>query len=103
MRIGRHIEVGARHREVGLVGAEQREAFGRPGGRDRREPDRASLLREGLRQRLDQLLVVAVRRADRDAQDFRPQGKVKRARRGDEDEYSGKQDEKRKPISLLAS
>ena len=102
LRIARHVEIAARHREVGLVGAEQREAFGRPAGRDRREPDRHALLREGLRQGLDQLLVVAVGRADRDAQGFRPQGEVKRGRSGNENKYSCNQDEKRKPIPLFA-
>ena len=44
-----------------------------PFGGDRREPNRAAVAGKGLRQRLDQLLVVASGRADRDPQGDRPQ------------------------------
>jgi len=71
--VGRHIEVAARHREVGFIRAQQRETLGRSIGRDRDEPDRGALLRKGLGQRLNKLLIVAARRADRDAQGLRPQ------------------------------
>jgi len=100
--VGRHIEVAARHGEVGFVRAQQREALGRSIGRDRGEPDRAALSGEALRQRLNEPLIVAVRRANRDPQGLRPQRIIKRARRGHEHEYSDKQDQKREPLSLLA-
>ena len=71
--IGRHFQIAARNREVGLLRRQQRDAFGRALGRDRLQPDRAAVAGKGLRQRLHQFLVVASGRADRDPQGHRPQ------------------------------
>ena len=74
--IRRHVEVAARHREIGLAGSQQRDAFGRAFGRDRRQPDRTALAGKGLRQRLDQFLVVAAGRSDGNPQGDRPQRRI---------------------------
>ena len=95
MGIGRHVEVTARHREIGFVCAEPRKAIGGAVGRDHRKPDRAFVPGESLRQGLDQLLVVTAGRPNGDAQHFRAKRKIERACGGDENEDAGKQDEER--------
>ena len=57
--IGRQVQIAARDRKVGLAGREQRDAFAGAFRRDRRQPHRAAVARKGLRQHLDQFLVVA--------------------------------------------
>ena len=93
--IGRHVEIAARHREIGFGRGQQRKALGRAIGRDRGKPDRVVLPGEGLRQQLNELLIVASRRAHRDAQGLRPQREIQSACGRDENKYPGKQDEQR--------
>jgi len=55
-----------------------------------------------VRQRLDQLLVVASGRADRNPQGDRPQNQVQRARRRAEKENAGGQNQQRVAFSASA-
>ena len=68
-----HLLVGARDREIGLAGAEQRNAVDRSGGGDHGEPDLVSVPAKGLRQRFDELQVIASRRAYGNSQGGWPQ------------------------------
>ena len=94
------VQIAARDRKVGLAGREQRDAFGRAFGRDRRQPHRAAVAGKGLRQRLDQFLVVAAGRADRDPQGDRLQDVIKRAGGDAEQENAGSQHQQRIVLRL---
>ena len=98
--IGRQVQVAARHRKIGLAGAEQRDALVALLGRDRRQPDRAALARKGLRHRLDQFLVLAAGRPDRNSQRRRPQHVIQRARGDAEHEHARGEDQKRIVLAL---
>ena len=98
--IRRQVQVAARYRKIGLAGAEQRDALLRPLGRDRQQPHRAALARKGLRHQLDQLLVLAAGRPDRNSQRRRPQYVIQRARGEAERQHARGEDQKRVVLSL---
>ena len=93
-------EIAARDREVGFAGREQRDAFHRALGRNRRQPDRTAVAREVLRQRLDQFLVFAAGRSDRDPQRDRTQRVVEGACGEAEQENAGREDQQRIVLAL---
>ena len=68
-----HLLIRARDRKIGIARGEHRNRVHRARGRDHGKPHRGSLLREMLRQSLDQLLVAASRWPDGDPQGGRPQ------------------------------
>ena len=90
MGIGRHIQIAARYSEIGLGCGQQRKTLRRAIRRDGGKPDRTSLPGKGLRQRLDQFLIVASRGAYCNTQGLRPQGEIEGAGRRDENKYSSK-------------
>jgi hypothetical protein len=61
-RVGRHLQVAPGNGEVGLGRLEKGNALGGPLGCDGHQTDRAAFLGKGLRQRLDQFLVIAASR-----------------------------------------
>ena len=69
---------------------------------NRREPDRTLVARKGLRQRLDQFLIVAARRADRDLQGYRPQRPIHSARRRGKQQQPGGKHQQRGDPALAA-
>ena len=91
----RQVQIAARHGEVGLAGGEQRDAFGRPFRRDQRQPHRAVFARKRLGHELDQFLVFAAGRSDRDPQRGRPQHVIQRAGGDAECEHAGGKDKER--------
>ena len=95
LRVFRHLEIAADDGEVGLAVAQCLRARRRALGLDRAQPHLAvRLVVEGLRQRLNHLDVVAVGRADRDAQGHRSHREIiARCQRADDSEYAGNQDE----------
>ena len=99
-RVGRQVQIAARNRELGLTRREQRDAFRRPFGGDRRETDRVTIAGEDLGEGLDQLLVITARRPHGDTQDGRPQGQIQRAGSGPEQENARCQDEERNVPAL---
>ena len=68
-----HFLVAARDRKIGLAGPQRGNAVDRARGRDHASAGPGFIAGEFLRQRLDQVLVVAARRPDRNAQGRRPQ------------------------------
>ena len=93
--IRRQVQVAARDREIGLAGGEQRDALRRPFRRDQRQPHRTVFARERLRHQLDQFLVFAAGRPDRNPQRRRPQHVIQRAGGDAEREHAGGKDQKR--------
>ncbi len=89
------VQIAARNREIGLAGGEQRDAFRCSFRRDQRQPHRAVFTRKGLRHELDQFLVFAVCRPDRDPKRGWPQHVIQPAGSGGEREQAGGQNQKR--------
>src|SRR6185312_6374624 len=70
-------------------------------GRDWRQPDRTFLPGKRLRQCLNQFLVVAAGRADRDPQRLGSEREIKRGRRRYEDQDAGEQREEEEASALV--
>ena len=98
--IRRQVQVAARHRKIGLAGAEQRDALLRSLGRDRRQPHRTALARKSLRHQLDEFLVLAAGRPDGNSQRRRPQHVIQRARGDAERQHARGEDQERVALSL---
>ena len=88
LRVGRHFQIAATDRKVGLAGTEQSESFGRPGGHDRRQPHSPAFAGKGFGHRLDHLVIVASRRSDGNPERYRPQRVIQCPRSGTENEKS---------------
>jgi hypothetical protein len=69
-------------------------------GREHRQPHQTAVPHQRLRQRLNELLVVASLRADGDLQGDRPQHVIERAGGDAEQENAGRQDQQRIVRSL---
>src|SRR5947208_572403 len=82
------VPIAATARKVSLAGTQQTESFGRPGGRDRRQPHGPALVGKGLGHRLDHLVIVASRRSDGNPERYRPQRVIQCTRSGSENEKS---------------
>ena len=84
--------------------AEKPDALDRAGGRDHRQPDRASVAGKGLRQCLDQPLIVASRRAHGNTQGGRPpQQKGRAGNRREDQERGGNQQKRRTSLPSCGS
>ena len=98
LRILRHVEIAADDGEVDLALRELLGAGDGAVGLHRLQPDIGAMLGEGLRQRLHDLDVVAVRRADRDAQRHRPFDVIICAHEhADDGQHAGQRHEHRAP------
>ncbi len=100
--VGRHFQVATGNGEIGFFGREKRDAFGRPLGRDRLQPNRTSIAGKGLCQGLNQLLVVAPGRADCDPQGDRPKRVIQGARGRAEQQQACGQHQQRIILPLSA-
>ena len=99
LRIFRHIEIAADDGEIGLPFGKRLGALGGPLGLHRPQPDLAMGLAESLRQRLDDLDVIAAGRTDRDPQCHRPHRKIVAARqRADDSENPRQRDQHHLPL-----
>ena len=73
MGVGRHLQIAAGDREIGLGSTQQGKGFDRAVGRYRRQSDSPAFTSEGFGHRLDHLVIVASLRSDRNSEGFRPQ------------------------------
>ena len=94
LRIFRHVEIAADDGEIGLAFGQRLRARRGAVGLHRAQPDVTVRLGKGLRQRLDDLDVIAVGGADCDPQGHRPHRKVIGARdRADDGKDARQRDE----------
>jgi hypothetical protein len=91
-----HFLIGTNHRHVGFASTEKPNALNRARGGEHGKPNRAALIGKGLRQFLNQFLVVAARRTNGNAQGRWPPQQKGRAGDGCEDHQGGGQQQKRR-------
>ncbi|VIO69975.1 hypothetical protein CI41S_22230 [Bradyrhizobium ivorense] len=101
LRISRQGEVAATDCQVGFAGTQEGRGFGRSGGSDRGQSNRPAFLFEGLRHRLDHLMVVAACRADSDPERLGLEDVEQGGRSGAEDDESQSQQDQEPSLASI--